>query len=88
MKEIVEKISKVHFREVCVGHLKHSCKDLQHLATGQMCLDPFSGLFETLLPKNHFKMSYLEIIHLGWRRACILMTTSSVTKSVGFLGTQ
>ena len=28
------KISKEHFREVCVGHLKHSCKDLQHLASG------------------------------------------------------
>ena len=24
----VEKILKRHFREVCVGHLKHSCKDL------------------------------------------------------------
>ena len=30
------KISKEHFREVCVGHLKHSCKDLQHLAPGKV----------------------------------------------------
>ena len=32
----VEKILKKHFREVCVGHLKHSCKDLQHLAPGKV----------------------------------------------------
>ena len=36
MEEKVEKISKEHFREVCVGHLKHSCKDLQHLAPGEL----------------------------------------------------
>ena len=38
MEEKVEKILKKHFREVCVGHLKHSCKDLQHLAPGKILL--------------------------------------------------